>query len=441
MKITLPVSRGQAEFILCKDRFITLIGGRRFGKGVAIKARMIANSRRINHHTLYITPSFKQSFKMFEKLYYDEALKPLIAEIKVKPPLIRFRTGATIEFESWNNKQPDDIRGDGVDELIFDEIQSINPAHFDEVALPMISDRRGTLVLSGQHRGESWYYKKYFRHGIDGKFKKKGYKSFVFPSTEGLVFQSPEGRQELLIHQSNMNHLDFGQEYMCELHANTKAVFRHDDLEIIKRGIVEPKAKDRHAYVGSLDIGDEVDPCASVYLEIPPGLGDNIIPTVCFAKSYKIREKHSILVEQVARTNRDYTIGTNMPTLICDTTGIKKGQYRFEHDPYTKYYSKEIRSVKPYTFDFNTKPELVNNLMLAIENGRINIPESLIELHEQLSGYEFNIKPSGRKEYGCPPPMHDDLVSALMMAWHGFLKGWWTYINDNSGIDRLRQML
>lgn len=68
------------------------------------------------------------------------------------------------------------------------------------------------------------------------------------------------------------------------------------------------------------------------------------------------------------------------------------------------------------------KTNLVEGLALAFEQGQIQILNDPVLIGE-LQAFESEQLPSGLVRYSAPDGMHDDCVSALMLAWAAATSG------------------
>ena len=62
-----------------------------------------------------------------------------------------------------------------------------------------------------------------------------------------------------------------------------------------------------------------------------------------------------------------------------------------------------------------SKPEMIQRLAIAIENGEISIPKEPTLLNE-LEAFKMEFTPSGNVKYGAPSGYHDDCVMSLAVA-------------------------
>ena len=77
------------------------------------------------------------------------------------------------------------------------------------------------------------------------------------------------------------------------------------------------------------------------------------------------------------------------------------------------------------TFTAETKTDLVRNLQVGVENGSLKIPTRgpFAVLVQELRDYEYKLLPSGRMTFSAPEGLHDDCVTALMLAYWGATRG------------------
>jgi len=382
-------------------RFICLMAGRRAGKTFAARTAIVMDClKKPGRKWMYIGHIGVLAREQFDAIISHPALKGQIKKVRQAPSLlIEFRNGSTITFRSW--ERPDNLSGSGYDGVWCDEIQSWNPRRFWRIIRPLISDRRGKLVISGQHDGvESWYYKQLYVLGLpDGN---PLYKSWSIPSWRGLSFQSAAGREELRIAKTQCPDIVWKVMYACIPTAAENAVFRHEDLQESKRGTAEGPIADVD-YVGGLDLGRVVDPSAYVILR-----GNNVV----HAEKRPLGEKHELGSEHAKLLHRRY----NQCLMIVDSTGGATGGHQ-DPDTYVKFYRDKVSEMREFYWTEKSKKRIVESLCLAVEQRLIGIPAEFEELHRELSLYQYRLR-SGRIEYSAPSGQHDDLVAALAMAWY-----------------------
>jgi hypothetical protein len=390
--------------------------GRRVGKTDTFFNRCVKRCLSGPVEYVYIAPSYALAKEQFERI--SESLKPFTIKngARAQPvPEIILYNGSRIRFRSFD--RPKLLRGlRAIDEIWVDEIQDIKEAPFWSVLRPILSDRRGTLVVSGQFRGLNWYYKQFYEAGQQPN--QSLYWSCKKPSSSGLMFQDEEGRQELEIARSQLPRAVFLQEYECEPVANQAAVFLTEDLQVIKRGKpLQKPERDRHYIIG-YDLGEMTDPSSACVLEYETG-------SVVHSEKVPIRTKHSIQAKALAENARRW----NNAQVIIDGTAGGTGGKR-SADETVKYYRELIPDVRVMIWEPSVKAELVRRSSLVIENHEISIPPEFSLLHEELASYEFERKGETYIYHGADG-CHDDQVAALMMAIYGWKSGW---IKDRNAI-------
>ena len=393
-----------------KDRFISLMAGRRAGKTFTWRAVMtMACIVNAGFNVWYIAPNYSQAREQFDGLTANTELSVFIKKTRMQPyPVIEFKNGSRIGFRSFD--RPKNLRGSGLDLCLCDEIQDFNGNDFWAVVRPLISDRRGKLCISGQHRGtEAWYYKELFMHGIEGK---KGYRSWNIPSSRGLVYQSAEGQEELRLAKEQVPKIVWDVEYDCIPCESLTAVFRTDDLEKCKKGKRLDRSIGNNAYVIGLDLGLIADHTSVTVLDVNTH-------TFVYEKRYPLHTKHAEIAPQIARLSRDF----NGALVVYDSTGAGGAASGKKKDPYIKAYRGIIDNMMAVHWNYETKQTLVNDFMLALEQNQVFIPAELTELHKEMSIYEFEYLKGGKYNYSAPKGQHDDVLDSAMMAWHGRKKG------------------
>lgn len=413
-EIVLRGTPGQREFVHAQERMLAFMAGRRYGKTFAFlnrATRRCLKSKRFPYW--YIAPVYAQAKEQYDRFIGNPALQNHIDRAVMQPyPVIHFVNGSTLAFRTFD--RPANLRGSGLGEVFCDEIQSgYNESDFWPVVRPLISDKRGTLVIAGQFRGENWYYEQMFLPGQDGPHKRKGYKSWRFPSSQGLVYQSEEGQKELELVKEQIPRRVYEVEYECLPIANQAAVFDHQDLANAKRGEV----KNHNAYscaVLGLDLGRVVDPSAIVGI-------DPVTSTVIYAEKRPLGEKHEVGARHAAGVARRY----NDAQIVVDTTGGGGGAQAGKNDAYVKFYRAQCQTMRAFTFNRENKERLVGNLSLALEQGKLAIPAQFEDLHKELASYEYKCSASGILSFQGPGGHDDDMVMALCLAWEGVLRGWY----------------
>lgn len=412
--ISLSGTAAQRNVVFAEERILSVFAGRRWGKTFTFLNRAAYKCLKArNFQYWYVAPVYAQAKEQYDRFIGNPALAKYIERAVMQPyPVIHFMNGSRLAFRTFD--RPANLRGSGLNEIWCDEIQSgYEEKDFWPVVRPLISDKRGTLVVSGQFRGKNWYYDQIFVPGQEGPNKRPGYKSWRFPSSSGLVYSSDAGKEELEIVKQQIPRRVYEVEYECLPIANEAAVFDHEDLARAKRGTV----KDASSYsmaVAGLDLGRVVDPSAVVVI-------DGKLRQVVYAGKRPLGEKHEIGAQYAASVARRF----NNCQIVVDTTGGATGGRAGNNDAHVQFYRKTCPTMRAFTINRDNKERLITNLSLALEQGKLAIPAEFEDLHKELASYEYKVSKNGIVTYQGPGGHDDDMVIALALAWEGCLRGWY----------------
>lgn len=422
MKIHLVGTKEQREVAFATERYLGLFCGRRWGKTYAFlnrATRRCLSRKRIKYW--YVSPVYAQCVEKYSDLVSNNTLRKFIKKTILKPyPIIEFNNGSELGFRTF--ERPKNLAGSGLNEIWCDEIQDPKYVEMDfwPAIRPLLSDRRGTLVVSGQFSGKDWKYKEFFLKGQEGEHKDPQYRSWNYPSNTGMVYQSDAGKEEFELAKAQLPRRVFEQQYLCLPMANAAAVFDHVDLERSKRGIKKPNHACESVVLG-LDLGRVVDPSAMVGIDA----ADN---SVVFAEKRPLDEKHQIGAKVASDIARRY----NDATIIVDTTGGATGGHAGNNDAYVQHYREHCQTMRAFTISRENKTRIITNLCLAFEQGKISIPEEFEDLHKELASYEYKCNSNGQITYQGPGGHNDDMVIALALAWEGVRCGWYDSGNSSN---------
>jgi phage FluMu gp28-like protein len=100
--------------------------------------------------------------------------------------------------------------------------------------------------------------------------------------------------------------------------------------------------------------------------------------------------------------------------LMLDATGVG--------DPVYDALARELPDITAFKITQQSKKELIQGLMLAIEKRDVGWPMSWEVLTTEMERYEYEIGPTGNISYSAPGGYHDDCVIALALAQWGRAK-------------------
>lgn len=416
----------QREFLSAAERFLALMAGRRAGKTDAIKSRIKLRTQRPKFSYTYVTPLYSQALEVYNELISDATYKHRIIRHRERPyPHYWLRNGSRVKFKSF--QRPEGLRSTGEDEICIDESQDdvVTEHAVKTVVMPMLGDRRGTLVLAGQFRGHDWRYEQYWLRGqrvFDGRIPdfahlagqpnpryNPRFRSWAVHAREGYVFQTPGGREELELQQSLISSGQWAQEWACIPGANAKAAFLPRHIDAIIAGEASARRPGQR-YIAGLDLGRVVDQSALVVLEVDTGI-------VVHAEKLPPRMEHAQQARLVSQVANSYNA-----CVVMDCTGGATGGHA-PKDSYTQFYRQTVKDLREFFWSRNNKQQVISELSLNVEQNKIKIPAQFGDLLKELRQYEYEYQ-NGYYDYHAPRGQHDDYVAALAMAVWGRTRGW-----------------
>ena len=419
--IKMRMSRWQYEYVNSKAKYNLLIAGRRAGKTHAETGRMMADSLRTPRYTtMYTTPDGSLCHEVFRTMVEDHAFKKRIAKVERVPARqIFLNNGSSIYIRQFD--RPDRSVGMSFHHVIFDEIQKQEGMRGEEdfmrVIRPLIMDKRGSLTISGQWRGEACWWHKWYQKNIDNP----DMRLWNVPSWEGMKFRDgKENHPEILDAKAMLPPNLFDQEIACIPSGNANAAFNFYDIKDCFAGELLDKGEKGRSYTIGADLGKVVDPSAWVVI-------DNKDRQVVHAEKRKLGEKHSIAAVKLNELSQRF----NGARVVIDATGGATGG-RKHKDVFLRFYRKYVKNLGKYILTQQSKEDMIAKLNLAFQNQTVFLPEEAEELVSQLSSYEAVPNRWGGFRYMGPNGHDDDLVIALGMAYDIVDRG---RSNDNEGGD------
>lgn len=416
MRIALCGTPDQREVVYSDARFMFMAAGRRWGKTTTGRNRILRRClTEPDCRYWYLTPTYAQLKDEFEALAYSNALRPVIKKSNLQPfPEIRFTNGSRVGYRTF--ERPHNLKGAGLDEVWVDESQDIPEDNFWPVVRPLISDKRGTLVLSGQFRGHDWRYEKFYLPGQPGPDSKRPlYRSWRFSSESGMMFQTGAGRAELETARQQMHPAAFAEQYLCIPTANQYVCYPTEQVERIIGG--KRLASSTEPTLMGLDLG-RVRDCSAIVVMARSG-------QVIHAERLPLGMEHKEQAKRAAHVARTFNA-----TPVVDTTGGATGGHA-RPDTYVKFYREAMPNLRTVTWEMHNKERMIAALALAIMQQEVRIPAECQDLIREVKSYEAR-KKNGKYQYSAPDGQSDDLHAGLVNANWGRVSGWLPPINGVS---------
>lgn len=368
-------------------RFRIVVAGRRWGKSEMAAHEAFEYALENPGATVWwVAPTYQQA-----NSYGFDKIKPLLSlDVRAgepkrsKPRQIDLVNGSTLSFRSADRE--DSLRGGGVDFLVVDEAGSVPTRVWTEVLRPTLADTGGRMLAIGTPKRRNWFYE-WFQRGRDDT------------NPEVAAFQAPTESNphvpaEEIEHARATNpERVFRQEWQAEFLDETGGVF----TDLGERALREydPDAVDGEGgYATGVDFARSDDYTVIVTLD-EEGLLVHF-DRVRQVGWPEIQRRVERAVENypgpaALDATRDNAIVSNL-----EDAGV---------------------SVEPVEFTAKTKRELIENLVTAVENEELTLPDMDPLVHE-LEVFERTATEGGSVRYAAPSGFKDDCVDALALAQH-----------------------
>jgi hypothetical protein len=387
----LPHPGQQAIHRAWGKRFRTVCTGRRFGKTLCLAAELLQRSGRERGGGDYgwVAPTYNVAERGIEA--FQTITRGAVKICGRAPSRVEFRTKlgrVRIWFLSADN--PDNIRGYGFKGLVIDEAASIPADVWNYVLRPTISQTLGWVVFCSTPKGRNWFYDLHTR-GMDPT--EKDYQSFTFPSHVSPFFPAKEWEEA----QRTLPADVFRQEYQAEFLEDSAGVFRNIESCLLSESELARPLYPRSVVIGC-DVAKHTDWTVLIAMDAETGR--------CFAWDRFNHLDWPIQKERIISFTRRHK-----GRLILDATGVG--------DPIFDDLKRVLPDVEGFKLSAASKTALIQRLMVAIEQQKIQWPAAWEILIAELRRYEYQISSNGGIQYNAPSGYHDDCVISLALANHG----------------------
>lgn len=382
VKLDIVLHLNQGRVFNDKHPMIVLNCGRRWGKTWLAAWKVIVSALKKPDGVFWIVaptyPMTKILWRMIKKFLPQDAVKRIMeGEL-----FIEFKNGATIWAKSGDNEGT--LRGEGLDGLIIDEASRVKEDVWAEALEPSLMDKRGWVIFISTPKGKNWFYQLYLR----GTVPNEEIISYTYPSEDNPYLD----RNWLERKRQSTPEIIFRQEYMAEFLDTGGEVFR--GLDKVLTSHPEEPIKGEF-YIMGVDLGRHED-----FTVIKVG---------------KLSESREVYRERFNQSDWNYikdrirdVYSKYKGIIIMDSTGYG--------DPIYEDLSKEGLHITGMNLNVKSKPILIENLQLMIENQRISLisnPNLILE----FGAFTYDISQVGNVKYSAPPGFKDDeVISTALMA-------------------------
>jgi phage terminase large subunit-like protein len=287
---------------------------------------------------------------------------------------------------------PDNLRGEGVDDLTLDEAAHIRNLDYvwQGVLRPMLIDGGGSMIaLSTPNRRNTFH--RWFVRGQDPA--QPDWRAWNFPTTDNPYL--PRAELERLEQEYPPGSELYRQEILGEFLESGGAVFRK--VREAATAPRDPTYDPARRYVAGIDWGRARDFTCIVVLDAD-----------------------SNTMVALDRFNTvDYTLQRDRLEALCRKWHVETGlaETNAMGEPNLELLQREGLPLRGFTTTAQSKRPLIEGLAQALELGEIRIFDDPVLVGE-LEAYERTVSPvTGAPTYSAPEGHHDDTVVALALAY------------------------
>jgi len=401
---------GQTEVHNHPARFKVLAAGRRWGKtrlGVNECLQVAAHGGR----AWWIAPNYKMSEVGWRPLRRIGA--KIGAEIRKVDRQIILPNGGWVCVRSADN--PDSLRGEGLDFVIFDENAFIAEAAWIEAVSPALADRQGKAVFISTPKRRNWFYRLY-QQGLDND---NIWQSWQIP-TKGCEiingelirkphpFENPHIEWKEVVEAFHNLPMDiFRQEWMAAFLEGEGIVFRNITACLHAPDPADMAKHKGHQIVAGVDWAKQNDftaisvGCRTCQVEI--------------ARDRFNKIDYAFQVKRLEEIIRRYDV----QRILVELNSI--GEPNFES------LQRMGLPVIGFQTTAKSKPPLIENLALALQAEEWQFQNDKVWTGE-LEAYEVKINDvTNRATYSAPEGMHDDTVVARALMLRAAGSEYWYF--------------
>jgi len=271
---------------------------------------------------------------------------------------------------------------------VVDEAAAVPVDVWNYVLRPTLAQTLGWGVFISTPAGRNWFYDMFTR-GVE---RQEGFRSFTFPSNVSPYFPAKEWEDA----RATLPEDVFRQEYMAEFLEDSAGVFRGVDACLVAGADADAGLQTRpHNVIVGCDIAKHTDWTVLIAMDAKTGL--------CLEMERFNQLDWPLQKERIAAFVRRWNA-----LLVMDATGVG--------DPVYDDLRRELPHVEGFKITAQTKRELVQGLMVAVEQRRVLWPVVWQILTAEMRRYEYEIAPTGQISYAAPSGYHDDCVMALALG-------------------------
>ena len=367
---------------------LMMVAHRRMGKDKMVFAQIPKKMMERKGTYYYFLPTYNQARKVIWNgadksgfRFLDHFPKEIVARKNEQDMIIETVNGSMLQLVGADNI--DRIVGSNPVGVVFSEF-SLMKSDVWTLISPILAENGGWAVFIFTPRGQNYAYDLLRKAQRNDKWYVE-----ILP-----VSQTKAVPQEVLDEERmNMTDAHYEQEWECSFEQSNSAVFK----DIRKR--TYPAGDYQYNNGGMYRLG--IDLAKS---------NDFTVITPFDLTTFQVGPQDSFnqidYTLQKAKIEAAFYRYNNAPVVV-DGTGVGV--------PIVDDLVNKGINVIPYTFTYNSRNELLQNLQILLEQDKIKIPDDE-ELLDQLESAQWELTPSGRSKIVIPEPKHDDRMMSLALA-------------------------
>lgn len=365
-----------------------IVWNRRSGKDKTCFNYMIKKSLEKVGTYFYFLPTYKQAKRViwdnidnegFKML--DHIPKELITSTNATELKIELRNGSIIQLIA-----ADEFKSSGVGTnpigVVFSEYSISSPEAWKFVA-PILAVNGGWAIFNFTPRGMNHAFALLNQYKENPKWFVE-----VLTNNETQVLTGEALEEE----RSNNPQEIFEQEYYCKFIEGAGQFFKNINVNLIEE---ETEFNPSHRYQVGVDLAKYNDWTVITIIDLH---------TFRVLKQDRFNQIDWVL--QKAKIEAIYH-KYGKPLIYMDSTGVG--------DPIYEDLLRRGLRVEGYKFTEQSRKDLLNNLAIKLEQGKIKIPDNDI-LKNEIQSFHYEIGDTGRVKLVVPEGLHDDTVFSLALA-------------------------
>jgi PBSX family phage terminase large subunit len=375
-----------AQSIIARDvhRYRVINCGRQFGKTTLaveeIKGVAISKPSKI----VYIATTIQQARDIAWGMLKHE-LRGISVRIRESPGHeieVRNLKGSTslIQIKGWEAIET--LRGQQFDFIVLDEVASMRNfwLNWQEVLLPTLSFRQGSVMFISTPKGFNHFYDLYNFESKDPAFK-----SFHFTSYDNPHLK----KEELEEHRSKSTEDRFAQEYLADFRKQQGLVYREFSRD---RHVIDSLPQRVDEYIAGIDFGF-TNPTAVIHIKRDGD--DNYFVTEEWYKTGRTEE-------QIA----EYVKSCNFNRVYPDP----------ESPSAIEVLNRKSIAVVEVVKNKDSVKNGIDRVRQLLKMGKLHVHRSCINLISEFETYTYPEKRPDMNEYENPVKEHDHALDALRYA-------------------------